>query len=539
MAPTVPRLLSVDYGGFVVGGATDYHLDGRFQLEQEYGLFQFSVDVVITSDETATESSFATACDDLEEAFRKPLQSLTITNNGVDWFKIDPAANTGFLSDATVKKSAEEVDTGRSRKYNITVSGQLPADLAGFNGRRAGNISIAYSGSRIRAITFSGTYTAIGGNNALEQYEANAPAWIAGILSSLGGTYELSSENADPEHNFKVMTFQRVYREIIFNQASGTLDHPAIVNHIVTGVTTTLSEGDSPGSPVLSRLGWPYFTDVAAARPINIELEFNCDVDINETTGLSNLYQQTIRPYLIEQFGILAGTGTVIIEREIYQPTFTSNQITAKLIGIGLASSVLQHTMECTIDDQHGVLHQGVYSDFPLEKYKFQGERIISRICTQILLMLPGGLTAGSSPAAGAGGGSKPGFSLAGITTFGSIRGTGGGRKRTGDAAKGSGGGSAPGSGGPQGGQGSQSAAQNGTGGASGDGSGEVLDGLGIPAPQDTSGGIWDRFQTRMSSKPIERGILGNTIALVAVTINTIDLLRVEPEDSTDKTAAG
>ena len=78
--PAVTRELSITYGGFTVGGATDYLIKDKIRIEKGYASANVSFNVIVSDASGAPE--FATLCSAIEAAFRKPWQACTIALDG-------------------------------------------------------------------------------------------------------------------------------------------------------------------------------------------------------------------------------------------------------------------------------------------------------------------------------------------------------------------------------------------------------------------------------------------------------------------------
>lgn len=550
MSAAVTRLLSVVYGSLTIGGTSDYHIDGPWRLNKVYERFSFSCEVVLAADSNTNEAAFLAWCTAVETAFRKPRQKLEIFINGSTYFSADPVAgasgNTGFDQFATCDKIGDETtDSGRSRRYRVTVEGTLPADLSGVSGRRRADITMDFAPSRRGTVTIEGEYTALGASDALAVYNAGVATFATSVLAGITGTFELVSEKYKRNDTDKTLTFTRVYRELLLNQSIGVLNNPAIVEQVITVTVRQLAPGDSPiGTPIIAEVG-DLYTDGEVARPIRIELTAAMSIDKTVTTDMTALWNGTIKPWLIQHAMTVAGTAFMAIEEISRIPTHTDNTIAASLRALAIAGPVLEHVFTVEIDDDTGLKHTGVHGPDPLVKHNFQGERFVVRTARQNLRLLKGmrggggggngpqGGGQGAGPAGGIGvgiGAGLPGSFLGGWAQ-GTKPGISNGTIGFGIGA------------GPPGSlfdefMGLDDALEGGGGGGGGAGgvpekpfnSGNLND-LSIKAPPGAEGAVWDRKRFTQAAQPDRIGIDGFQIDTVVLTLTAIDWLRKKPEE--------
>jgi hypothetical protein len=321
--PAVTRELSITYAGFVVGGVQGTRLlTDKYRQTRTYERSNISFEVVVNE---TTEVLFAAECAAFEAAFRVPRGALTVTQGAVNLIAVTHTGNTGFNASPSVSKVGDDWDTGRSRRYAVSIDFTEPADLSGQSGRRTSTVEQSYDASRKRTVTISGTYTALGGNSARAQYEASAPTYFAAVLSALTGTFEKTFERADNDDANK----ERV------------LDDPAIVQPRITIHFERSSPGDSPAGNV--------------KRLATIVSSFECSVDRSVTTDLKSLYEDTIKPYIGTLALNLAGGGGVALVHEDYHLNYPFNQISASLTFLSASSLVnLEYEMSAEVIENFG-----------------------------------------------------------------------------------------------------------------------------------------------------------------------------------------
>ncbi len=529
MSAAITRDLSVVYGGFTVGGSSDYHLDGLFQLSEEYERFRFEADVTIISAPGTTEAQFATACANLEDAFRKPHQAFSITNNGQSWYSASPASNTGLLNRASIEKRGDTdgPDSGRSRKYRIRVEGQLPADLTGYSGRRSATIDVSYNTENRRVVTIGGTYTALSGNGAKAQYEASYGAFVTAVLSTWGGTYNLTDRRVSVDDQDKVLTFNHVYTEILLNEQVGALDHASVTRQVMAVTISETGPGDSPVNlPVLAEVGAPFVSSGAVVRPQRVEVSVSVSVDAQVTTDLDNLWTTVIKPWMIAHATAVAGGGFAAIEEITRTPSGSENVINGRLRGITVAGGVLSHVLTVQLTDTTGIKHLGVFGENPLWKYRIQDERTILRVVRQALRVVKG--SAASGAASIIGGFGAPPASAAGTGGLGAWVPVGAAKRGIGSSITGSPGSGASAQQQAPGGQGIAGAGSNGVPDSTPFNAANLA-AVGLQPPSVEGEAVWDRLTTEQGVQPDNRGVPGYQLETQVLTLTAVDALRIEP----------
>ncbi|MCO5167880.1 MAG: hypothetical protein M9894_16170 [Planctomycetes bacterium] len=293
------RLIAITYAGLTVGagGASAYHLTGRYRFLHDYERASVTFEVVVQDDDPA---SFVAAEQALRDAYRTPDQALTVVLGATSRHDFDPALNTGFNARATARKLAGQEDTARSARYECAVAVELPASLSGRAGRRSSSVDVATSPSGRRTVTVEGVYTALANAAARAQFAASINAYAAGVLSGLGGTWELvgtPTERADDQN--KVLRFTRRYAELLYDQAQGTRDHPAIVEPQVTFARGRNSASSS------AALG-------PAQALVQLDASYSASVRFDQTTDLEDLWSNVVRPYVLAEARRLAGSTVVV-----------------------------------------------------------------------------------------------------------------------------------------------------------------------------------------------------------------------------------
>lgn len=358
MTAAVTREYKITWGTFVVAGTTERILHGPVRVAKafEQGSISFQVSVRGTSDAT-----FAANCAEMESEFTKRRQRILFQIGASTFLDWNPSGNTGFDQVATCEKAGTEgADSGRSRLYDVTLTAALPATDE--NGRRDMRVSVEWTASRIKIVTIEGTFTALTGNDATDQYESQIAALCASVLSGIGGTYDSLpiNEKTDRNDQDKVIEFVRVYRQKIFNQSAGSLNNAAIVEDSLTFRRAINQPGDSRAN--IKRLE-------------DILVSYACSVDRNQTTDLTALYDDTIRPFLVSTFEseYSPSQKDVVSEEKIIDPV--ANTIGAAIVfraAIDTQTTIMSMEKRKIIEDPETVL-TGVWSGKFFTKYVDQG----------------------------------------------------------------------------------------------------------------------------------------------------------------------
>lgn len=338
-APAVTRELSITYAGFVVGGVQGTRLlTDKYRQTRTYERSSISFEVVVNAD---SEVNFAAECAAFEAAFRTPRGALTVTQGAVNLIAVTHTGNTGFNAAPSVTKVGGIADTGRSRRYAVSIEFTEPADLAGQNGRRTSTVDVSYDAARKRTVTITGSYTALGGNSAQAQYDASASTFFAAVLAAVTGTFEKVSEGTRHDDANKELDFSVVYEEVIYNQAEGVLDHAAIVQPRIVVTFSKASPGDSPQG--------------ATTRMATITATFESSVDKTVTTDLEGLWDGTIKPYLIQQARSVAGGSVIALVNDDHNFNFSFNLISATLTFMAAGSLLnLEYELTTEVTEEFG-----------------------------------------------------------------------------------------------------------------------------------------------------------------------------------------
>lgn len=365
--PAVTREMSIVYAGFTVGGSSSsYLLNGKYRQQRAYDRSSIAFDVTVVD---STEAGFASACAALEAAYRTPRGALQVILGGSNLINLSHTGNTGYNAAPLAAKEGAGSDTGRSRKYNVTIEWSEPADLSGQSGRRESSVERTFDPSRKGTIAIAGTYTALGGNSAQAQYEASSAAFFSSVTSGFGGTWEKVSERTSRDDANKELAFNVVFEEIIHNQAVGVLDHAAIVQPRIMVLMSIPAPGDSP-------LG-------GARRLRTVTATIETSVDKTVTSDLAGLYSGTIRPHLINEAQAVAGGGLALVNEE-KRLDLSNSRISATLTFLAVSNSTtFEYSLRTKVREHKGITNIPVWSDNAHGKRKMRGPALRTRTISE------------------------------------------------------------------------------------------------------------------------------------------------------------
>lgn len=390
--PASPRDLSVSYGGFVVGSGTSRPLDGALRAERSDDRFVLEFEFWVLE---STPGSLASSCTTAELAFRKPYQDLTVTGGDTQtnavWYGFSHGAASGFDAQPSIRKVGEQRgDSAYSRRYAVRIEMRLPADqlgsTAGRMGRRDSRVSVSFSPSRKRTITISGTYTAVPSTPlARDQYEAVIGAYVTAVQTAIDAAakWELIEEPITEVDDTvdstagkgKVLRFVRVYEEIIFTQAGATsgVDNPSIVRQFFRATRRISNPGSIP------RAGLFTFVDAT----------YDCAVDKTLSTDLLGLWNNTIKPFMIQRVAALVpGVAALVEDRHSFD--FDGNTIQAQLTFQGTTGVRDTIEGEIVVEDalETGSVVVPVFDRNQHAAVKYQGPARRTRTITKSFLSL-------------------------------------------------------------------------------------------------------------------------------------------------------
>lgn len=261
----------------------------KFSYSEDEKSIQFSCVFLVLA---ASAGALNSACQAAETALSEINKDFSLTFGGSTAKNLTHIGNTGFLARPSITKITNELATETSRAYKFSVTLGVPFDQSGYGYRREGEFTVNYGPNRQRTVSFRCVYTAGGANSALVNYVAGGKTWTAGILTDLGGTYEIISENFHEEHEQKILNATLIYKEILAYQSTAGLNLAAVVD---PHVSYSVSYGQNVGRSIS---GAPY----EAITPTTISINYSTKIDkeqIPDDADIEQVYQDTVKPWLI------------------------------------------------------------------------------------------------------------------------------------------------------------------------------------------------------------------------------------------------
>ncbi len=339
---TAYRELSIIYGVVIAGGVNrQVRLNGRYKLSRgaDDGSVTFEILVV-----NQTQAGFVDLCQLVEANYRKPYQSLSINLGGAPITTGSQGLSSYLDPKPEIEKVGEIGDTGRSRRYLVTIRFGMPADNVTTKGFRDLDIDVATEESGRRTMRISGLVTALGSQDARKVYEGKIDGIATTAASAVSiSDFEIIGEpSAESSRNAKTLEFERVYREIIFTQGGGSsLDNPNIVEQQISLTKSFDAPGDSNG-PLYGGSG-ASTTAKLVNRLSRIRLEYSAD-----TKGKTpeEIYDQ-IRDWLIRQVKDQTdGTMALVLEQPQFGPLDDNRlSVTMEALAVVEGSTIFERSI--------------------------------------------------------------------------------------------------------------------------------------------------------------------------------------------------
>lgn len=209
---SAPRELSVTYAGVTISGqGDDAHLDGPVLAVRNYDTVTVSFRCTIF--DLVSASAFEAAHAALMTAFHTPRGDLVVSLSGQELHSFSHSANTGMNGRPSIRE-LEANHSGRSRSYLVEVTFQTPADLSGQAGLRDATTALTVDRFGVQTVAISGRYTALSGNGARAQHDANVSTFCEAQLDLIdnGVTWlQLERPVEVSDDSDKNLEFRRIY----------------------------------------------------------------------------------------------------------------------------------------------------------------------------------------------------------------------------------------------------------------------------------------------------------------------------------------
>lgn len=375
MTSMIAREMVITYNSYTVGGdQANRILEDVYMGEADYekGVLEFTFTVRHDS-----QAAFVAECVAAEIAFRTPRKDTVVSQGGANLINWSQTQSFGYNAMPKITKSGDaQYDGGWTRRYRVRIEAGLPADVVNTSFRRYSFINVAYSPSRRRTVTISGTYTANATTSARSQYQAVFDAFATSALNTLGGTYKkLEEPQSTGDDTGKELNFSVTYEEIIYTGV-GAAD-ASLRGEQLTITRSRMSPGDTPGPSTVERL-------------IHITAIYEAWFDNTVTTALTAKWESMKAQVLAAIQGTLTG-GSVAVVGEAPAFDLTNNKFTVTLECVGSTTNGLLEYRETVASDIFlGNVLVGLTTGNYLDKYKFNGPGKFQRTVTQSFTSIQG-----------------------------------------------------------------------------------------------------------------------------------------------------
>ena len=382
------RLIKITYGSSLIIGKdqtdTSYVLVDRCRIAAGYTEFAITFDVVVRN---AIRATFLASEAALIAAIRAPDQKLEVFLGATTRHTFDPAVNTGFSARGTCTIVGNEEATANSARYQCTITVQLPADLSGREGRQTSTVTVEATPAGKRTVVIEGTYTALSSNSAYAQFVAAAGTYCDGVITAIGGTYNLLSSGTGAIGGFsyddqnKVLRFRRVYEEVFYRESLAGGDHASIKGAQIN-IDRTSPENRGPSG--------------FNVRPLErLRASYSATID-RAVTDIAGLYASTVRPLLLAELQNVSG-GTVVVVGETPSYVPTENLLRVVLdVACDLGGSFYAASLRTQDYLRHGKILVPVWSDDPYARDLYKGPATHVKTITRFTVAKVGGGAGGS-----------------------------------------------------------------------------------------------------------------------------------------------
>jgi len=386
------RQLSVTYGAVTVGGASaDYHLDGPVLFDQEYGVGSVAFTVHVFNVAGYTEVGFSSACQTLEDEFRKPRQKLEVKLGDATRVSWDPAdaTNTGFNARPSIEVDPVRTQTGRSAIYRCRVEVDLPADLAGQSGLRGAKVRVVQNPAGRYEIELRGTYTALTTKlaraQAIAAYSARMDV-VKALVDDSATWDETVLEVAEHDDTNKLCSIVAHTRELVLGESDASTNDADLRRQELSVRRERAFRGGSR----------------ASVRPLQ-RVAVYYSVFVEKTKDLKAKWESTCLSWIATRVKAATGASSVALVQSSPDFDYVNGRITATTAWDVLwANSLLAYheTIELVQDD--GQIIVPVWNGDPFGVDLQPGPIVKLRVTTKQSLEY-GGKAAGTGQVPGAG----------------------------------------------------------------------------------------------------------------------------------------
>ena len=409
--------MRIDYGTLSASGAVgncklslvDVH---RLRLGAED--FSVSFDVLLSTP-TRSGADFGAACLAVEQGYRREFQDLLVA-----W--VDPAgalSDVALLSlkhsDATgleirgeIEKAGDpRFDTALSRRYTVTISGDLPPHSS-LLGRRSETYDLSKDGSCRRTLTVTGTYTSTAATASVAaNAEARLAAKSAALLLTLGGADKwklVDSRLSEVSENDQLATYTQEWLELIYADNAATFNDERLGrSELKVDRSLRATEGD----PSERALGL-------------VTASYSAEVCKDQTVDLKALYEAEIQPWIVSNMRLVSPGSFFALVVDRMGLDRSGNKIEAHLEAYSTTGGeILELRRTEILDVQHGALIDDVWDEAtvietedPTPAYVYPGPKQVTFTEELRRTVVGKGTSLRPASAGGGGGAGGGGFAL-------------------------------------------------------------------------------------------------------------------------------
>lgn len=368
--------ISTIYNGYTIPNTYS-----KFTISESYTNLSFSCEFALSVANSAAA----------ETALRVYNADMTMSFDGVAQYSYKHSDNTGLLTIPHLEMISDVSEHDALRFYRFSLTCQLPANKSGYGYRREGSYTITYDGSRRKRASFACVYTAGTGTASRANYTSGAKTWATGILTAIGGTYELVSENSHTEHEDKITNGSLIYQEILSKETENSTNYAKIVD---ANCDISVDFGQELG---VSTGG---YTQTA---PVTVSVHYTAKVDQEQAgsdTNIEEVYRTYVRPWIIKHAYSVLGLANwsqastnYIAENEGFSISPTGYHVSGSLSFscprstsqiVKLSETLQEHT-------QSGLVYRKLWDSKPntFNMYNVGGQKTLRRSITIMQIGTP------------------------------------------------------------------------------------------------------------------------------------------------------
>jgi hypothetical protein len=213
-------------------------------------------------------------------------------------------------------------------------------------------------------VTLNGSYTALGGNSATDQYAAQIPGLITATMSALGiSQYEEIQTDVAEDFDDKIVSFRITLLQIIYPETASAVNDARLKNVRLSISRGELGPGDADGN---------------VDRPVELTVAYGCDVVKSLSQDLDGIFDNVILPYMVAkaQEVTTASAVAVVAKNPMFDRAGNGIEATISIMAYS-AGAIISHQMTMIDDENYGIRLIPVWDGNPNAKIIQDAEGII------------------------------------------------------------------------------------------------------------------------------------------------------------------